>query len=228
MSLKLSRYDIPEWLSCIQRASDMGKISIKLILNRSLFYPCSGRDGDPIKFLGGFIHSFIYADNGVTSNQVANSLNNPERNFKGYFVEYEMRDHFYGYSSIWFILKRTKDYGLEHGPDRLSLLYISGNDLITFKNLYVKNNTYPEVVVLIKSGFMGSDNYDKDGGLAQAVLNNPNGCPAYMLECVSKGRERECSFWGEHTKLIGRWSVSYDDLDLILWGNKTRKPYMFD
>ncbi len=195
--MNLPKKKMPAWLSGIQCTDHMKKISIKKILKNSLYYPCSGRDGDPVKFLGGFIYSFIYVDNRVTINQVTNSLHNSQRNFRGYMVEYELYD-FFRIDSVWVILKRCENYKAKHGPNRLSFLYVFGDGQETFKELYIANQSYPHMVALIKSGWMGSDNYDKDGNLARAILNNENGCPLYMLECVEHGKIRQTNFWGKH------------------------------
>ena len=40
------------------------------VLNDSLYYPSSGFDGSPMRHLSGNIHSFIYADYGVTSDEL--------------------------------------------------------------------------------------------------------------------------------------------------------------
>jgi hypothetical protein len=156
----------------------MKVFSAKEILEHSLYYPCSGRDGDPVKFLGGFIYSFVYVENGISLSQITKSLANPERNFRGYFVKCELYNHVCE-NSIWVIMQRSQDITPDHGPDRLSFLYLAGGDIEAFDKLYISNETYPDAVALIKSGWMGSDNYDKNGDLARRILENKYGCPRY-------------------------------------------------
>jgi hypothetical protein len=214
----LPKKEVPNWLSNVNTNDDMKRVSAKEILEQSLYYPCSGRDGDPVKLLGGLIYSFVYADSGVSLNQVANSLKNPERNFKGYFVKSELCNHVCP-NSVWVIMQRSQNLTKYHGPDRFSFLYVAGNDIETFQRLYISNETYPNVVALIKAGWMGSDNYDKNGELARNILENIYGFPCYMLECTSRPRNPENSFWGKHPYRIHRWKLDYDDIDLILWAN---------
>ena len=47
------------------------------LLRNSLFYPSSAFDGDPVKHLAGYIHSFIYVDYGHTGLCNFLSVNNP-------------------------------------------------------------------------------------------------------------------------------------------------------
>lgn len=212
----LPKNEMPHWLSNIETANDMKKISAKDILERSLYYPCSGRDGDPVKFLGGLMYSFVYVDNGISTNQIKISLNNSERTFKGYFVKSELCNHVCP-SSIWAIMERSQEKTSDYGPDRFSFLYVTGNDVETFEKLYISNETYPDAVALIKSGWMGTDNYDRNGNLARMVLHNQYGSPHYMLESISQGEHSEASIWGEHTCKISRWVLHYDNMDLVLW-----------
>ncbi|WP_295391201.1 hypothetical protein [uncultured Thiodictyon sp.] len=210
----LPNKEMPLWLSSIQSSTDLDNVKIENLLEGSLYYPSGGRDGDPIKFLGGHIFSFVYSDNGVSIQQVENSINNQNRNFLGYHLEFK-RDNPFLYESIWFILKRSDELNDDFGPDRLSLLYVHGDDFETFKNLYSKNKICPTIIALIKAGWMGSDNYDGDGKLATAVYKL--GLPFYMLEVPNKSKK---SFWGKHLVQLKYQKIDYDDFDLVLWGNQ--------
>jgi hypothetical protein len=99
-------------------------------------------------------------------------------------------------------------------------LFIQGDGLDTFNTLYIANKSYPDVLALIKSGWMGSDNYDIDGRLAIAVLNNPSGIPEYILEGISHKRTKSC--WNIYDELIFQWSIQYDEFDLFLYGKKVQ------
>jgi hypothetical protein len=120
----LPKKRVPNWLSAVNTSDDMKGVSIRDILEQSLYYPCCGRDGDPVKLMSGFIHSFVYSDSGVSLNQVANSLKNPERNFKGYFAKGELYNHICP-NSVWAIMERSKSFTPDHGPDRFSFLYVA-------------------------------------------------------------------------------------------------------
>lgn len=78
--------ETPEWLKRI--ASGKGDLGFPLteILKDSLYYPACGLDGTPVKYLGGNVHSFIYADYGVSRRSFLANLNGTGRNdgFRGY------------------------------------------------------------------------------------------------------------------------------------------------
>lgn len=217
MSIKmLQQRKMPSWLFNVKDYKDLDKISIKSILENSLFYPASGRDGDPIKYLGGYIHSFIYADNGVTEKKLINSLENENRNFLGYHVEFIKSGTFIR-CSTYIILKRISSFDDKFGPGRISLLFVHDDLMDAFKNLYSDNGKCPEIIALIKSGWMFSDNLSGDGELAKAV--NETGRPTYMLECSERRRNRTESYWGTHVNKVSFREIDYDDVcDLVLWG----------
>jgi hypothetical protein len=217
MSTKmLQQRSMPPWLSSIKDYKDLDHILLESILENSLFYPASGRDGDPIKYLSGYIHSFIYADNGVTEKQLINSLENQNRNFLGYHVEFIKSENFIC-CSTWVILKRISSFDAKFGPERISLLFVHNDFMCAFQGLYSNSKKCPEIIALIKSGWMGSDNHSGDGELAEAV--NIVGRPSYMLECAGKGRNLSGSYWGTHFNKIFFQEIKYDDVcDLVLWG----------
>jgi len=70
----------------------------------------------------------------------------------------------------------------------ISLLFIHENDLETFNILFTENKSHLDILALIKSGWMNSDNYDKDGWLAKAVLNNLFGCPECVIKYVNHSK----------------------------------------
>lgn len=65
----INRHPVPDWLKVL---SDLERLPLRDILTRSVFYPSCGLDGKPIKFLGGFVHSFVYVD--YARNSVAVSI----------------------------------------------------------------------------------------------------------------------------------------------------------
>jgi hypothetical protein len=58
--------EVPEWLSSIKLSEDMNlndhEFPLDFILNESVYYPACSFDMNPIRYLGGFTHSFIYVD----------------------------------------------------------------------------------------------------------------------------------------------------------------------
>ncbi len=76
-------HPFPEWLANLK---DLRVLPIRKVLRDSLFYPASGGDGDPVRYLGGFVHSFVYVDYGLGKERVLESLRSEQRGFKGYDI----------------------------------------------------------------------------------------------------------------------------------------------
>jgi hypothetical protein len=179
------------------------------LLSGSLFYPSSSLDGDPIAYLGGNNHSFVYVDYGEERDGLLKALQEP--GFLGYQVlchrpvlEAELTPK--GWSPVipngrlrrpfpgwvrppfceWVILERNADFLDDHGPERFSLLFLCADGVATFQALYVGNGVAPGTVAIIQPGhglFGGNwTNFtDPDGPFAQAVLGNPTGRPDFLL-----------------------------------------------
>jgi hypothetical protein len=145
----------------------------------SLYYPSSGVDGTPVKYLGGLVHSFIYVDYGFEYDRVKDSLYDERKKFKGYhIISFENLDKEYlipdGWSPIFpeksdgnpekhikhirkpyavlVVHERDKSYGDEHGPERFSILYICGDGVATYQALYHGNGCAPAAVTIIQPG----------------------------------------------------------------------------
>jgi hypothetical protein len=82
---------MPAWLEAILHGNVDMQLPLKDILKDSLYYPASGLNGTPVKFLAGNIFSFVYADYDVTREQFLHNLNGsePECGFKGYRVVFQ-------------------------------------------------------------------------------------------------------------------------------------------
>lgn len=52
----------------------------------------------------------------------------------------------------WFIMEREKDFDETHGPERFSLLYICGEGVATYLQLYNANNIVPIAIAVIQPG----------------------------------------------------------------------------
>jgi hypothetical protein len=144
------------------------------ILSRSVFYPASGTDGRPVKYLAGFSHSFVYADCNVSRDVLERDLNT----FKGYGIWHlrsvpqeelcsrpftpvlpqpgdgdPSRQHvqpgFLPYA-LWAVYERQAGFDEAHGPQRFSLLFVGGEGAATFKCLYYSNRSAPSVIALIR------------------------------------------------------------------------------
>jgi hypothetical protein len=71
----------PEWLS--ESGVDV-VLPVNELLTDSVYYPGSATDGDPIKHLGRYFWSFVYADYGFTRDEIRKALDSGE--FGGYKV----------------------------------------------------------------------------------------------------------------------------------------------
>lgn len=167
---------MPQWLADI--VPDV-QLPLEQLLKGSLYYPSCGRDGDPVRYLGGFVHSFVYVDYGVNRNDLLESLRDPHHRFQGYDIvmirdvsEQELtphgwhpvmptpedgnpeqyRDHIEKPFAIWCVLQRDRDHDASHGPKRLSLLYVCADGVAAFQALYHGNQCSPEVVAIIQPG----------------------------------------------------------------------------
>ena len=81
---EISELDVPGWLSNISEDSSLPNLD--RILIDSLYYPASGLNGTPVKYLSGNIYSFIYADYGIKKDDFLNNLNGkgPDCGFMNY------------------------------------------------------------------------------------------------------------------------------------------------
>jgi hypothetical protein len=200
----------PDWL--IQMTPErMARDPFPLhdLLAQSLYYPSSSFDGDPIAYLGGNNHSFVYVDYGEERDGLLKALKEP--GFLGYRIlchrpvlEAELTPM--GWSPVfpngrprrppprwvrppfceWIILERDAEFSDDHGPERFSLLFLCADGVATFQALYVGNGVAPGTVAIIQPGhglFGGNwTNFtDPDGPFVQAVLGNPAGRPEFLL-----------------------------------------------
>ena len=197
---------LPKWLGILD-AEQIENASIPLtnILKNSLFYPSSGFDGDPIKYLAGHFYSFIYADYGNTRDELDNALNN--EGFRGYEIigsrhVPEKRLASKGWEreptrqnskessgivepfAVWIVFQQKED-AYHAGPYRFSLLYLCYDGVEVYKNLFINKNKAPKAIALIQpgGGFGGNwtDFTDRDSVLARSVFSNKAVSPEFLL-----------------------------------------------
>ena len=85
----------PDWLRSIASGEKETGLPLGSILCNSLYYPACGLNGTPVKFLGGNIHSFIYADYGTTRQAFLRNLQGTciDCGFRGYRLIRQMDIH---------------------------------------------------------------------------------------------------------------------------------------
>ena len=202
---------IPPWLTALTPTTmTRERLPLKELLEGSLYYPASGCDGDPVKYLGGVVLSFVYVDYSFTHDKWMNEIRCP--GFRGYHLlstrsvpETELspcgwpppippallKEEQSPQRSVtepfceWSIFERDQDMGVDHGPQRFSLLYIRFEGVAAYKSLYVENNATPDVIVIIQPGTCSGGNWtdfrDEKAILARTVLGNPAGTPHFLL-----------------------------------------------
>lgn len=153
---ELPTVEVPPWLAAA--SSPLGELPIKALLEGSVYYPACHVDGDPIKYLGGNFHSFIYADYGTGRSALCEEL----ETFRGYrvFASRPVLDSELvpqGWSprlpagyvprrspprgwikppfAEWIVYERLAAFPETHGPRRFSLLYVGGEGAASYQTL---------------------------------------------------------------------------------------------
>ena len=197
----------PEWLREIVQGKTPGRFPLRDLLRDSLYYPASGVNGTPIKFLVGNVYSFIYTDILTTKEEYLRDLRvNPPL---GYELVYEREigtaevapDSFvplpfeitieeranleklqqgvepFGHWSIW----RSLD-----SDQAFSLFFLRGEINAVFQGLYVLNNEKPKYLAIIQPGHADGilaweDIRSDTSHFHELVMNNPAGAPEYLI-----------------------------------------------
>lgn len=175
---------MPLWLSRLTAESiESGPFPLREILRSSLYYPASGFDGDPVKYLAGDIHSFVYVDYGDGEEAFERELQT--EGFKGYRLlgkravseksltprnwdrnvlppEYRIPGAFPEADGApfctWIVLERLPGFDDNHGPARFSLVYWCHEGISAYLKLYFFRGIAPRAVAIIQSdyGFGGN------------------------------------------------------------------------
>ena len=180
----LKEKEQPNWLKQLEFNNGLiiSDFPLKYILSESLYYPSSGRNGTPVKFLAGNFLSFIYVDYGYEKQEIMNEITEPENGFMGYKLLgikeltkndltpngwhpvmpitlpdelnrlERLRNHIQRPFAIWSIFERLNHYNKEHGPERFSLLYICGDGAATYQAIYNGNQETAEAGAIIQPG----------------------------------------------------------------------------
>ena len=83
MISQLPEKSVPDWLAGISQSTiTIDPFPLTQLLEDSLYYPSSGFDRDPVKYLSGNILSFIYVDYGRSHDEFENEI--IKRGFRGY------------------------------------------------------------------------------------------------------------------------------------------------
>jgi len=185
------RRPTPEWLERLDpRDLENSAFPLNDALQNSLYYPSAGiKDGAPVKYLGGYIHSFFFVDYGKTEREVDDEIRWP--GFQGYSlvgrknlterdlapnnwrpsVPARFRDQLRRLKYIfdrdvvgspfatWCIFDRVGNKDEHHGPQRFSFVYMCADGVAAYQALYWQNHTAPEVLAIIRPGHAFGGNY---------------------------------------------------------------------
>jgi len=211
MIKELPAAQMPTWLAEVT-PNTVNELAFPLenILKDSLYYPSSGIDGDPVKYLAGNIFSFIYVDYGYAEDDVMQAFRSS--GFRGYEVlcirpvakkelcpngwqpahlppsdgdSKRHRDWIKKPFCSWTIFQRHRGFTEEHGPARFSLLYLCADGVAAYQALYIANAVSPKVVAVIQPGhgFGGNwtDYTDVNQIFGRSVLQNALPQPEFLL-----------------------------------------------
>ena len=172
---------LPEWLREFSPKFNLENF----FSSRTVFYPGSGTDGQPIRLCSTAhtAHTFVYADYMVSANEIISKVNK----FKGYDIErlenldeelvspngwrpredlsdrapFEPTAPYY----LYVVLCRKRNFNRTHGPKKLAILFIGRDGFETFDILYCQNDRrIPYLIVVQDHGFgYNFDRFDKRG-----------------------------------------------------------------
>lgn len=209
--LKRNAEDMPRWLS--DHARGMGFAREEFFSSRLVFYPGNGTDGQPVKVFGstGFAHCFIYADYGLTKQEIMDDLKHPRHGFKGYhtFDRIELHEHDLAAQSPVYhigpndlshnyrdikrpdiapfgfleILERNAELDDTNGPIRLAIIFVHADAHAAFDALFCQNSSYgpPCVIVLQDHGFGGDYSKFGSGGIMEKIACRCSVFPPYLF-----------------------------------------------
>ena len=242
MIKELSSAPVPQWL--LAASVNPAGLPLKEMLQNSVYYPASGFDGGPIRLLGGNYYSFIYVDYGVNEIKLLNELHEI-RGYRPLFVRDVMQHELTPHGWVeripkgldqrefrrppsgwikppfakWVVLERTPGFDDQHGPTRLSLLYICGEGVATFQALYYSMETFPDLVCVIQPGTGFGGNWtnfcDEKQIFARTVAENYAGHPRYLMHGWSQGHAKDSCWPNSYPREVARMNHG-----LAIWGKK--------
>ncbi|MBP9019748.1 MAG: hypothetical protein KBG04_08025 [Bacteroidales bacterium] len=182
--------------------------TLRQVLRDAVFYPCSGLDGAPVKFLAKRFQQFFYADYRIERDAFVRECEH--RGFRGYRastiqdldvqqvfgcswddIGQEFRDTIARVPFDWsprsaFVaavhFKRLPEFSEDHGPPDFHLLFARCEAIATFRSVFSRRDIAPRCLVYIRSGIGFGGNFSEfPRELNRAVRNNRAGLPDFML-----------------------------------------------
>jgi len=203
--------ELPEWLDKHRKGDSFPRE--QFFASRIVYYPGSGTDGHPVKMFGSThsAHCFIYADYGVTQQQLEYELEDRDCRFRGYHtvdrLELEESDILFSGRTPWAslrklhanrfqstaiadkpvrfleVLERDQELDDNHGPRRLAVLFLGADGTAAYDALFCRGRGTPSpfAVLLENYGFGGSNANFGQGGLLERIAKRRNVLPALLL-----------------------------------------------
>jgi len=206
--LKGLRDPMPHWLEAYEKGQ---ALDVRVFLgSRVVFYPGSGFDGQPIKLFGGthVSHCFIYADYVREPEAVTTELADPRYGFRGYSLfdriflkekdltpfgwkqhlsREELGEAHYRFASVTpygfiQILSRDEGFDVDHGPERLAILFLGADAVATYDDLFCQPEATPPFAMVVQDhGWGGQYTPFDDSGLLKRLATRMDRFPKYLL-----------------------------------------------
>ena len=199
---------LPEWL-------DSDSIPTfdreKFFASRTVYYPGSGNDGQPVKFcaLSRAAHTFVFVDRGVDRETIVKRLNDPKEGFLGYEIDRQQEltedilrpggwtPHFSEKDvantdlpvrcleesfGLFVVLKRT-DGDEDRGPRRVAIIFIGGEGIASYDALYCQNDDTPPPYLVVVQDWIRDCSPDRfgQGGLLERIAQKCGVWPKLLL-----------------------------------------------
>lgn len=213
------------------------------LLDDSCYYPASGADISPIKYLEK-IDSFVYCDyihlnNELLKKTIIDEFNNAKiiRQERIFLEEFGFKESLELDAKIinefqdnqldkikGLIARRFGEWSLWEIDSRLvSIMYISWEGVDCYRKLYLKNNKYPSVLCIIQPGHtMGgnwTDFFDPNGQFLSTVCESI--APPYMLLGCYSGSQLQIHFDSKKYLRVAGSEVTISN------ASNTEKHYLF-
>lgn len=183
----LERVPVPGWLARAAEKPASHPLPLRDILENSLYYPACERNGTPVKYLAGYVHSFVYVDYGVTREAFECDLNGNGRDsgFRGYHSVFQRdilrsevvppdwsprllppeehrkrlfeRERECKPFGHWSIWERNVDRDESQGPELFSFFFLAGEMSAVYQGLYIRLGIAPLILALVQTGAMGGE-----------------------------------------------------------------------
>lgn len=179
---------------------------IEQYLCDAVFYPCSGLDGAPVRFLAKQFPRFFYADYSIEREQFDNACERP--GFRGYrlceicdldekavfgdtweHIGQEYREFINKVQFEWtqpFVaiahFQRMPEFGQDHGPENFDLMYARCEAIAAYHAVFTRRAVAPKCLAYIRSGIGFGGNYSEfPRELNHAVREYGTGTPEFIF-----------------------------------------------